>query len=402
MKTSFATKFDQIFFFVFLVLVAMSIFATSAFKHLLLYFVPLLLLFRKVVFKDQFLKELLFTQQKILALIVWQVFLIPVVVALVNGGLNVFSYEQNFQWLNYHNSWIVLFCFVLSNFFLKFSQNLKLKFKPYFYASLAFLMGCIIDFLYAVFKWSINGFAVDNRWQGSSGNPQLWAVQLSLALLVLIIVRKDLDQYFKNQKFSQVLFIIITLGIIFSGSLSNFIGLFFASCALCFSNSFFILVLAFIYVIAMNCFTVNYLLHGNIDIHELKQSLNVFTNKFLPRIRLWLKLIRHLPNYDYNWFWGMGLEKYNIFMDTVTHGKHQNAHSLIIHNYWINGVFGVYMHFTALLTSAKEILKNKYFLAIFVFAITSSVFDCAISFLEIQLVFWLVFPLIVSKFMKSL
>lgn len=401
MKTRFATKFDQIFFFVFLVLVAMSFFATSAVKHLLLYFVPLLLLFRKVVFKDQFLQEVLFTQQKILALIVWQVSLIPVIIALANG-VNVFSNQQNFQWLNYHNSWIVLFCFVLSNFFVKFSQNLNLKFKPYFYASLAFLVGCIIDFLYAVYKWSINGFAVDNRWQGSSGNPQLWAVQLSLALLVLIIVRKDLNQYFKNQKLSQALFIIITSGIILSGSLSNFIGLFFASCALCFSNSFFVLVLAFIYVISMNCFTVNYLLHGNIDIQELKQSLNVLTNKFLPRIRLWLKLIRHLPNYDYNWFWGMGLEKYNIFMDTVTHGKHQNAHSLIMHNYWVNGVSGVYMHFIALFTSAKEILKNKYFLAIFVFAVTSSVFDCAISFLEIQLVFWLVFPLIVSKFMKSL
>ena len=400
MSKELETSFDKVFFFVFLGLVASSIFMTSVFKHLLFYFVPILFLIKKLVFRGSFLKEVFFTRTPKLSLIVWQVTFLPSVIALLQGNPNLLK-DHNLQWLSFDNSWVILFCFALSNYFLSQGLCEKLKMDKAFYALSAFLFGFLIDFAYAVLKWINSGFAVENRWQGSAGNPQLWAVQLSIALLIWVLVRKDLDKYFNNSFVSSFLIVLIASGIVLTGSMSNFIGLFFASLSFVIPSAIFVLVLAFAYVILTNYYVINFLTGSEPDINSLKSSLNIVAHKFLPRIRLWLKLIKDLPSQNFNPLLGMGLENYNAFIETATNAKHQNAHSIYAHNYFINGLLGIYIHLIALFNAFKDLMKNKYLLAIFVFVITSSVFDCALTYLEVQLVFWLSLPLMLSRILKS-
>jgi hypothetical protein len=396
----FETKFDKVFFFTFLILIAMSFFMTSIFKHALLYFVPILFLLAKLVFRKSFLRQVFYSHNPVLSIMVWQIFLIPSLVTLLQANYQLFK-DHNLQWLSYDNSWVILFCYALANYFLLTNTGLKLKMDKAFYALNALLFGFLIDFFYSVLKWFNSGFAVENRWQGSSGNPQLWAIQLSIVLLVWVLINKDLDTYFSNRFLSRVIFVCIILGIVLTGSISNFVGLFFAALSFLIPSSIIVLISAIAYVFAMNFFVINYLKTANIDIISLKESLSGVAHKFLPRIRLWLKLLRELPNYSFNTFLGMGLETYNNFIESATNAKHQNAHSIYAHNYLINGFLGIYMHLIVLFNALKDILKNKYLLAISVFIMTSSVFDCALTYLEVQLVFWLTLPLVLPRIIKS-
>lgn len=400
MNKDFEAKFDKVLFFAFLILAAMSFFMTSIFKHLLLYLVPSLFLVSKLVFRKSFIRQVFFSHNPGLSIIVWQIFLIPILVTFLQGNTDILK-DHNLQWLSYDNSWVILFSYALANYFLLTSSGLKLKMDKSFYALAAFLFGFLIDFFYSLLKWFNSGFAIENRWQGSAGNPQLWAIQLSIVLLLWLLINKDFDEYFQNKFFSRIILILTISGIILTGSISNFIGLFFASLALLIPSSTVVLLLAIAYVFAMNFFVINYLKTAQIDINSLKTSLNAVSHKFLPRIRLWLKLLKELPNHSFNSFLGMGLDRYNQFIELATNAKHQNAHSIYVHNYLINGYLGIYMHFIAIFNALKDILKNKYLLAITVFAITSSVFDCALTYLEVQIVFWLTLPLILPRIIKS-
>ena len=318
---------------------------------------------------------------------------------LIHGDFDL-SQAIQLQWINHYNSWLILYAYLASSYFLYISREIKIPYLKGFRASLIgliiFLLAFAVDFLYSSVKWFNHGFVIE-RWQGSSGNPQLWAVQASLMLIVWIIIHGDLDNLFKSKNYSRLIISLLITATILTGSISNFIGLGFASLAWLVPWAWVSLFITLAYVIVVNLWTWNFLVNYQGDILDLKNIFQGLSNKFIPRLKLWLELLKESSNLHLDYLSGIGLNAYNDFLDKATLSKHENVHSLYLHNWLINGIAGVYITFIFLTSALQKILQNKYYLAICLYVLSSSVFDCALNFLEIQIVFWLILPLIVDR-----
>ncbi len=247
----------------------------------------------------------------------------------------------------------------------------------------------MIEFVYSMFKASQEGFL--HRWQGSSGNPQLWAVQASLFLLIWLLAR----QHLKQRWLLTLSLTMIIAAIILSASISNWIGLLFAALTLPFG--FWALLIFLIYFLWVHIFIWKFLCGFHGSMAELKILFQGLAHKFVPRIKLWLDLLKASPSLDLDYISGLGLEKYREFMRLATHGKHQNVHNLYLHNYLLNGIAGIYLSSFAFWHYPRSMLQNKYFLAIGIYVLSSAVFDCATMFIEVQMLFYLFLPVLLDR-----
>lgn len=397
------SKFDAVSLILLLVLFFGAICLTSVVKHILFFFLPIVFLLKKFVFRASFLKEISYQRTPLISILVWQLTLIPWLMAFIHGDWNSMSLAK-LQWLNHYNSWIILYSYLASNYFLLISSKNKIplfeKYPLNFIVLIILFIAFEVDFIYALIKWFNNDFGL-TRWQGSSGNPQLWAIQASIMFLLWLIGHKEINKLTKQKIFSRIFLLTIILAIIFSGSISNLIGLAFASLAWLLASPILALVIVLLYLLVVNFITIKFLLSYQGSIDELRNVLAGFAHKFIPRIKLWLNLLNEAPKHHLDYFWGMGVEAYNNFMAQATAGHHKNAHNLYFHNWLTNGLPGLYLGSIFLFNSIKQILNNKYLLAITLYIISSSVFDCALTFIEVQMLFWLILPLLVDMNEKS-
>lgn len=393
-KQSLQYKFDVFNIVILFFLYFGSICFTSVIEHVLLYFLPVTLVLRKILFGASFLQEILWRRFPGLAFIAFGLFVIPVIMGFFHQD---FNQVVHLQWINQHNSWLIFYAYLGSSYFLYLNDKLKGNqgLDLSFYALLSFLFAFVIDFFYSVLKWFLAGFEF-TRWQGSSGNPQLWAVQASLMLILWFLIHKKINQSFGSKIPAYAILCLIILAIVLTESISNFVGLVFASLAYLLPSGIAALVITLVYVLAANILIWNFLINYQGDVENFKNIFHGFSNKFLPRMRLWLDLLKESPSLQIDYVLGLGLNNYNEFLARATNFKHQNAHSLYFHNFLINGIAGIYLTFIFLIKSSQKILSNKYYLAICLYALSSSVFDCALSFLEVEIVFWLALPLIIS------
>ncbi len=387
-------NFDALCIVLLLALFFGALVFTSVLKHILLFALPIIFLVKKLGFKASFIREIGFRKNKLLSIIVWQLFLIPVILGLVHGDFHA-SESVNLQWINHYNSWLILFCYLAANYFLHISETSWIKGIQGLTVSqlglASFALAFVVDFFYSLIKWISAGLPIE-RWQASAGNPQLWAVQASLILVIYLLLRKNL-----NKLFAWLLLTLICAATILTGSISNFIGLCFASLAWIVPWAWLALVLVVVYLFVVNFATWNFLVNYQGEVSELKNIFKGFSHKFLPRIKLWFDLLKDSPNLHGNWVSGIGLDAYNQFLERATEGKHENVHSLYLHNWLINGIPGLYSSFIFLLNGLKTIYSNKYYLAIALYVLSSSAFDCALNFLEVQIPFWLMLPLIINS-----
>lgn len=396
------TQFDAVTLVLFFVFFFGSVCLTSISWHVLFFFLPAIFLIKKIVFRTSFFRKLCFQKNPLLSIIVWQLTLLPWIMALFHGDFDLAN--AKLQWINHQNSWIILYSYLASNYFLFIAENTKTpllnKLPARLIALLVFLLAFEFDFIYAIVKYLNNGLSFE-RWQGSSGNPQLWAIQASIMLLIWLFVHNKVDELTKSKIYTRISLTTIILAIFLAGSISNFIGLSFASLAWLLASPILALILALLYLVVVNYITIKFLLNYHGDLDALKNLLAGFSNKILPRLRLWFKLLKEAPNHHIDYIWGMGLDAYNTFMASATAGHHKNAHNLYFHNCLTNGLAGLYLGSIFLFNSIKQILSNKYLLAIALYIISSSVFDCALTFIEVQILFWLVLPLLCDMISKS-
>lgn len=387
-------QFDAVSLVLFLALFFGAVCLTSVTEYVLFFFLPLVFLIKKIIFGSSFIRKVCFQGNPLLSFIVWQLALLPWFMALFHGDFVLVT--TKLQWINHHNSWIILYSYLASNYFLFITDN----FKKVLHALIVFLSAFGVDFIYSIVKWINNGFAFD-RWQGSSGNPQLWAIQASMMLLLWLIVHHKIDELMRSKIYTRISLLIIVAAIFLTGSISNFIGLIFASLVWLLPWPSLSLFATLFYVIIVNLITVKFLFgyHGNVV--ELRNIFAGLSHKFIPRIKLWLNLLNEAPNHHLDYIWGMGVNAYNSFMAAATSGHHKNAHNLYFHNWLINGLLGLYLGSIFLFDALKQVLGNRYLLAIGLYILASSVFDCALTFIEVQMVFWLILPLLLEIISKS-
>ena len=332
------------------------------------------------------LKELI---SQPLAIFAFLFFLIPVFTAVIHGE---YSFDDFFRskWIDFHNSWIVLYCFLFASFFINQYKD------SHFFARLALLGAFAVDFFYSAFKFVNHGFAFD-RWQGSSGNPQIWGTQIALVLLVWLISHKEMDEYFKSKLLSIFSLSTIVLAVILCGSVSNFIGLAFAALAWTSLPVIWSFALAIGYLVFSYWNIYSFVSSGVLDIEVLKTKLGFVAKKFLPRIKLWSRLVNADLSFDS--FYGMGFTKYKALSEQVSLKEHSHVHSIFFHNYLISGIIGFVSNF--FFFAFKPLFTNKYLVAMALYYLTNSAFECTCLFPETQVLFWLVIPIVFEISSKS-
>ncbi len=428
-------KKDAKFFDIFSVIVLMlglffSIFLTKIDIYFISYALPLILLLKTLVYKADFLELLglspgkgLFgflkkdnkvTNDAILLVHVIFFAIIPIFADYFNKALLV---ERGSHWLNAHNSyWIILF-YVSALYIVNVGKTIFKKVDYLKIATVTLLFSSfLIDFCYGAFK-AVNHLNKFTRWEGSANNPNTWAVQASLILILMIAAdhlffdtssskgAKAENNHIKKIIFYMLIFVPF-MGIYFSASLGNTLGMFSALLAIIVPSS--IYYLFFVYIIGIFTFNL-YILFGDVMIVK---SLGIFGKKLIPRLKLWQYIPDYVSYESFNWLLGSGVEKYREWTTAIDPRGSDHIHNSYYHNLLLYGLPGLYFAYSYLFLLKEDLLKvffnkkvkakviadfvddNKFYFAIIFFVLTVSCFDCSFFFYENQILFWSMIPVL--------
>ena len=249
----------------------------------------------------------------------------------------------------------------------------------------ALLGSFLVDFLYSLFKLYFEGSA---RWEGSAGNPNIWAVQAALILIFIVAMKAEVKKSAGEINWFQSIWDIgvplLLLAAILAFSLANYIALAITIIAFVFyltrsrekwiwSSIFAVAVIAVV--------LISYLIF-NVDFDYLMQNQYIkqltdlsLAKKIIPRLKLW----SHISDFwqaDWVWF-GSGYQTYSAWLAGLKDGHNfSHIHNVYLHFFIQYGLLGLIPLLYLIWTWVTNPKISFSFLA-FYFLIVSC-FDCAI------------------------
>ena len=252
-----------------------------------------------------------------------------------------------------------------------------------------------IDWFYSLYKaWDLPHY----RWNGSSGNPNIWAVQSSLTLILILysyFKSYKKPNFFSRKNISPLYYAFTGMGILISligltkaFSLANFLALIASASALIlyflFKNKskLFIQIIAISLSIAMIVFIKS---TYQIDVESIELPL---AKKFIPRIKLWSNFSDLVDSFTViETLFGLGHLKYKSWLDSLGRHDFYHAHNFFYHFFLQFGILGFLS--STWLYLRMLFSKHLIFYLLGVYILIVSLFDISLFFDEVQMLFFI-------------
>jgi hypothetical protein len=307
-----------------------------------------------------------------------------------------YSEHKNAHWINASTVFIVPLFYFASQLFLSFLELLGVKrvLQLSIFAAL-FSLSFSIDWFYSLYKSLI--FA-DYRWNGSAGNANIWACESTIVLLIIIAAfieyRKE-----ASMKLSPYLIIpgitvvfLCLIGIAKAFSLATLLGI--LACLFCLGAYKLLrervwLIIGLV-LLLLGTGLIFYILLGDLSFKAKQLFLG---KKFFPRIKLWRNIDDLVLDFKFlEIFFGIGFEKYTSWLASLKKLEYNHTHNVFYHYFIQYGLLGF---LSSTMLYLKLFLANSFYLKILaVFVIAISFFDVSVFFEEVQILFFLLLPVL--------
>lgn len=355
-----------------------------------------MLIIQKFFYKASIRKLLKLENQKLIFhLLLFAV--LPLILSMIHQDY-FFTQSHISHWLNPRNAYIVVIFYLVAKYLVEVGSSIHKK-KLNKLLVLVLSSSFIIDFFYSFYK-ELNGMNHNHRWDGSANNPNIWAVQACFILFLLIISR---PLFLSKKKFSLLYSILLAFPIIaifMAASWNSFVSLGFAALPILLPLPLWAFCFIVLGVLAFSIFIV----YGDLNI--IRENL-VIPKKIIPRIKIWQHLQEFFSSADFNLIFGAGYQKYIEWTQPLVKRGSDHLHNGYLHSFALNGLLGLYASFAYMFHLTQENFgklfqsknqSHKYYLALIVFILVNNCFDCSFFFYEIQIMFWLMLPLLESQF----
>ena len=307
-----------------------------------------------------------------------------------------YSEHKNAHWINASTVFIVPLFYFASQLFLSFLELLGVKrvWQLSIFAAL-FSLSFSIDWLYSLYKSLI--FA-DYRWNGSAGNANIWACESTIVLLIIIAAfieyRKE-----ASMKLSPYLMIpsvtvifLCLIGIAKAFSLATLLGI--LACLFCIGAYKLLrervwLIIGVI-LLLLGIALIFYILFGDLS---FKAKQLFWGKKFFPRIKLWRNIDDLVLDFKFpEVFFGIGFERYISWLASLKKLEYNHIHNVFYHYFIQYGLIGF---LSSTMLYFKLFFANSFYLKLLaVFLIAISFFDVSVFFEEVQILLFLLLPVL--------
>jgi hypothetical protein len=307
-----------------------------------------------------------------------------------------YSEHKNAHWINASTVFIVPLFYFASQLFLSFLELLGVKrvLQLSIFAAL-FSLSFSIDWFYSLYKSLI--FA-DYRWNGSAGNANIWACE---STIVLLLITAAFIEYRKEESLKLSPYLIIPsitviflclIGIAKAFSLATLLGI--LACLFCLGAYKLLrdrvwLIIGVI-LLLLGIGLIFYILFGDLS---FKAKQLFWGKKFFPRIKLWRNIDDLVLDFKFSEiFFGIGFERYTSWLASFKKPEYNHIHNVFYHYFIQYGLIGF---LSSTLLYLKLFFANSFYLKILaVFLIAISFFDVSVFFEEIQILFFLLLPVL--------
>lgn len=307
-----------------------------------------------------------------------------------------YSEHKNAHWINASTVFIVPLFYFASQSLLSFLELLGVKrvCQLSIFAAL-FSLSFSIDWFYSLYKSLI--FA-DYRWNGSAGNANIWACESTIVLLIIIVAfieyRKEeslkLSPYLVIPSVTVILLCLI--GIAKAFSLAPLLGI--LACLFCI-GAYKLLrdrvwVIIGLVLLLLGIALIFYILFGDLS---FKAKQLFWGKKFFPRIKLWRNIDDLVLDFkSLEIFFGIGFERYTSWLASFKKPEYNHIHNVFYHYFIQYGLLGF---LSSTLLYLKLFFANSFYLKILaVFLIAISFFDVSVFFEEVQILLFLLLPVL--------
>ena len=296
--------------------------------------------------------------------------------------------KYNLYWLNIENAYQIMLVYFLAKAFFSLSRYLSFKLESslrYFFFLIS--LSYVIDWFYSLAK---SFYLEYYRWDGSSGNPNIWAIQSSLIFISLIY-------YFSKSKFTwsffNIFFLLATalslVGVLKAFSLASFIGLGLALLS-------FLLFKLFkekglnVYRIALClffCFVLSLIYFAE---PQWTQDSNFYLlKKFLPRLKLWNHFDDLISNFSLiNFVFGLGTVEYKSWLESLARDDFNHTHNMFYHLFFQFGFLGLVSNSIFYF----KVFFSRYLYALGIYFLVVALFDVSLLVGESLNLFFCLIP----------
>jgi hypothetical protein len=238
----------------------------------------------------------------------------------------------------------------------------------------------------------------DYRWNGSAGNANIWACESTIVLLIIIAAfieyRKEaslkLSPYLIIPSITVVFLCLI--GIAKAFSLATLLGI--LACLFCLGAYKLLrervwLIIGLV-LLLLGTGLIFYILLGDLS---FKAKQLFWGKKFFPRIKLWRNIDDLVLDFKFlEIFFGIGFEKYTSWLASLKKLEYNHIHNVFYHYFIQYGLLGF---LSSTMLYLKLFLANSFYLKILaVFIIAISFFDVSVFFEEVQILLFLLLPVL--------
>lgn len=307
-----------------------------------------------------------------------------------------YSEHKNAHWINASTVFIVPLFYFASQSFLSFLELLGVKrvWQLSIFAAL-FSLSFSIDWFYSLYKSLI--FA-DYRWNGSAGNANIWACESTIVLLVIVaaFVEYRKEKSLKPSPYLIIPTVIVVflclIGIAKAFSLATLLGI--LACLFCIGAYKLLrkkvwLIIGVILLLLGIALTF-YILFGDLS---FKAKQLFWGKKFFPRIKLWRNIDDLVLDFkSLEIFFGIGFERYISWLASFKKPEYNHIHNVFYHYFIQYGLIGF---LSSTMLYFQLFFANSFYLKILaVFLIAISFFDVSVFFEEVQILFFLLLPVL--------
>lgn len=390
--------FKKLYFLSFLFIYFSFTFLTSVDKSIIFFLSIIYFLFEKFYKRKSFISLISIPRFKNSKWLFFNIFIftnIHFLMGLVHRDL---GFDGNAYYLDPSNSFYILFVYLFSLIFLNVFKDYKNDFfylKKYSSVTLAIsfsLLGFITDFIIHFFERLLDPeLNLLDRWFGSTDNPNIWAMQSGISVLLLIKVF-----YEKSEKIPRLFLIFISffilLAVIISGSFTNILGVIFAIGSLFLSASWPLMIILLSVILVVNISLLLKFSYHDYHPDDLIFPINFLAHKIIPRMNLWSNLLEKATSQDFNYFYGMGYSKYKPWVESLMKNTVDHLHNIYYHYYFMHGIPGIYASLAYLMNIWKA---NKVSFAVVSYVLIISLSDASFLNYEAILMFFLVLALLI-------
>ena len=307
-----------------------------------------------------------------------------------------YSEHKNAHWINASTVFIVPLFYFASQSLLSFLELLGVKrvCQLSIFAAL-FSLSFSIDWFYSLYKSLI--FA-DYRWNGSAGNANIWACESTIVLLLIIAA---FIEYKKEESLKLSPYLVIPsvtviclclIGIAKAFSLATLLGI--LACLFCLGAYKLLRDRVWVIIgsvlLLLGIALIFYILFGDLS---FKAKQLFWGKKFFPRIKLWRNIDDLVLDFkSLEIFFGIGFERYTSWLASFKKPEYNHIHNVFYHYFIQYGLLGF---LSSTLLYLKLFFANSFYLKILaVFLIAISFFDVSVFFEEVQILLFLLLPVL--------